>query len=208
MSFSMPLVMLFSEYLCLIDMKKGNVYKRVTSPFCVRFYVLWVFYGLLVQTTRRQSSLNQRKYLPWRPFVYSLSSFRFTAKNTFLVVPEWKNWLLVQSEIKVRAVNIFTLPEASKWWDKKFITHEMVQLLLFHCYFIIASLDPRLNLLFFSLQREELLSKRILAVIFFMWPEYLPITCNSLFIDFPCWVINKKWFNIDCYCPWKWTKHN
>lgn len=51
------------------------------------------------------------------------------------------------------------------------ITGKVRQLFLFYCYFFIISLDPSLNPLFVTLQFEELLCKRMLAVEFFVWLE-------------------------------------
>lgn len=68
----------------------------------------------------------------------------------------------------------------------------MIQLLLFHCYLIITSLDPRLNFLLVSLQHEELLSKRVFAIMFFMRLEDLPVARGSLLVDFPCRVTNEE----------------
>lgn len=39
---------------------------------------------------------------------------------------------------------------------------------LFYCYFFIISLDSSLNPLFVTLQFEELLCKRMLAIVFFV----------------------------------------
>lgn len=129
-------------------------------------------------------------------------------KNTCLVVPQWKkNWLLNLVRCKLKVVNVSVSPEASEWWYKEFITREMGQLLLFHCYFIITSLDARLNLLFFSLQLEEFLSKRISAIMFFVFLEDLPITCNFLLVGFPCWVTKSEQFSFVYYCPRKHITH-